>query len=122
MSENSPLANSFRSRRGSRSSAPSEAEDGGAPPQGRQPVRQRRRKKVGKRSNSRYVQALGYVRKDVHSRVTERALTDPAVVRELIMELDEYGIEHKPGKVDYGALVELWSVQWLESVGYGPQE
>lgn len=118
MSENSPLASSFQTRRSSRRTPASEDGGGGAPPPNRQPVRTRKRGRVGKRSNPRYAQALGYVRRDIHTLVVERALTDPAVVGDLIVALDERGIEHKRGKADYGALVELWSREWLESLGY----
>lgn len=78
--------------------------------------------RVGKSRDPRYKQALGYVRKDVHRTVVDQALRNSEVVSALVRDLDEQGVEHKRGEADYGALVELLLVEWLESVGYAPEK
>jgi hypothetical protein len=77
------------------------------------PRQRRRRRKVGKRSNPRYKLAPGYVREEVHETVM-RALGDRSLRAEILAELDEYGVEHRPGRADYGDLVELLLRRWLE--------
>lgn len=74
--------------------------------------------RVGKSRDSRYRQALGYIRKDVHRLVVDQALRNPEVLAALLPELDQRGVEHKAEEADYGALVELLLLEWLESVGY----
>lgn len=109
------LAGALSSRRIRRGGGEAADSGGGRGPQ---PLRRGGRARTGKSSNPRYKQALGYVRRDVHALVTERALTDPEVRSPLLAELDARGVEHKEGEADYGALVELLLLDWLESVGY----
>jgi hypothetical protein len=80
------------------------------------PKQRRRRRKVGKRSNPRYKLAPGYVREEVHETVM-RALGDRSLRPEILAELDEYGVEHRPERADYGDLVELLLRRWLEEKG-----
>jgi hypothetical protein len=80
------------------------------------PRQRRRRRKVGKRSNPRYKLAPGHVREEVHETVM-RALGDRSMRAEILAELDGYGVEHRPGRADYGDLVELLLRRWLEEKG-----
>jgi hypothetical protein len=42
----------------------------------------------------------------VHETVM-RALANRSLRAEILAELDEYGVEHRPGRADYGDLAEL---------------
>jgi hypothetical protein len=53
---------------------------------------------------------------EVHETV-RRALGDRSMRAEILAELDEYGVEHRPGRADYGDLVELLLRRWLEEKG-----
>jgi hypothetical protein len=46
-----------------------------------------------------------------------RALGDRSMRAEILAELDGYGVEHRPGRADYGDLVELLLRRWLEEKG-----
>lgn len=81
----------------------------------RRPKR-RRRKKVGKSSNEAYKATLAYVLEDVHETVMA-ALRERDVKREMIVELDEWGVQHRSGKAEYSDLVELLLRRWMDEKG-----
>ncbi len=76
-------------------------------------VRRRNRKKMGKRSDPRYGQAPAYLLKSVFER-TKEAMANREIRVELEEDLRERGIEFKEGKPDFGALVEMLLLDWLE--------
>ena len=108
------LADAFRSggRRGS-SGGEGGAVRGEAVRAARGSVRRRNRKKVGKRSDPRYGQAPAYVLKSVFER-TKEAMANREIRVELEEDLRERGVEFKEGKPDFGALVEMLLLDWLE--------
>lgn len=85
------------------------------------PRRRRNRKKTGKRSNPDYTLASAFVHKEVYERVRQ-ALLNREVKREVLLELAERGVLHQTGKPLYSDLVELLLREWLERVGWEPED
>ncbi|AHY48207.1 Hypothetical Protein RradSPS_2924 (plasmid) [Rubrobacter radiotolerans] len=85
-------------------------------------VRSRRRTSGPSRTRSAdYKQCMAHIRKDVRERV-EEARHNREVRAVLEEDLRAAGILFKPGNPEYSALVELLLVQWLENVGFGPED
>lgn len=107
------MANALRTRR---------RDGGGAePPERRAGPGRKSRKKVGKRSNPDYMLASALVRKDVYERV-KQALLSGEVKSEALMDLDDRGVLHQPGKPLYSDVVEMLLKEWLERVGWEVEE
>lgn len=108
------MANALRTRKRPPDPAGDTDNRSNAAPQAR---RRTQRKRIGKRSDPDYMLASAFVRTDVYDTVRQ-ALLNPEVKRQALMELQESGVRHQPGKPLYSDVVEMLLLEWLERSGW----